>query len=120
MTRLDGQRRKRTALHQVRQRPLHIPVWCTIVGTAPTPPTIPIVPALSVAVPHRSTGHVMPTFLSVRAVGLAAALVALGSPALAQRDGSQPDSLYTREHYIKSEYMIPMRDGVKLYTIVYT
>ena len=57
---------------------------------------------------------------SVRAVGLAAALLAFGTPALAQRDGGQPDSLYTREHYNKSEYMIPMRDGVKLYTIVYT
>ncbi len=29
------------------------------------------------------------------------------------------DSLYTRDHYNKSEYMVPMRDGVKLYTIVY-
>ena len=54
---------------------------------------------------------------------LASALLALstlGSAALAQRDGGQPDSLYTREHYNKAEYMVPMRDGVKLYTIVYT
>jgi len=48
------------------------------------------------------------------------ALSTLGAPALAQRDGGQPDSLYTREHYSKAEYMVPMRDGVKLYTIVYT
>ena len=29
------------------------------------------------------------------------------------------DSLYVREHYEKFEYQIPMRDGVKLFTIVY-
>lgn len=29
------------------------------------------------------------------------------------------DSLYLREHYDQMEYMIPMRDGVKLYTLVY-
>ena len=52
-------------------------------------------------------------------VRLAAALVLTSSPALAQRDG-QPDSLYSRQHYDKAEYMVPMRDGVKLYTIVYT
>src|SRR5438067_411965 len=58
---------------------------------------------------------------SVRAmVQLAAALVLTGSPVLAQRDGGQPDSLYTRQHYDKAEYMVPMRDGVKLYTIIYT
>jgi putative CocE/NonD family hydrolase len=63
---------------------------------------------------------------SARTATLAAALLALStlstlsSPALAQRDGGQPDSLYTRAHYNKAEYMVPMRDGVKLYTIVYT
>jgi hypothetical protein len=50
----------------------------------------------------------------------AAALLTLGAPALAQGGGAQPDSLYTRDHYSKAEYMVPMRDGVKLYTIVYT
>ncbi|HEX3866340.1 MAG TPA: CocE/NonD family hydrolase, partial [Gemmatimonadaceae bacterium] len=46
---------------------------------------------------------------------------ALVAPARAQRgDGGQPDSLYTRHHYDKAEYMVPMRDGAKLYTIVYT
>lgn len=30
------------------------------------------------------------------------------------------DSLYMREHYDKTEYSIPMRDGIKLYTLVYT
>ncbi len=30
------------------------------------------------------------------------------------------DSDYMREHYLKSEHYIAMRDGIKLYTIVYT
>nr|WP_250428753.1 CocE/NonD family hydrolase [Pontibacter ruber] len=30
------------------------------------------------------------------------------------------DSLYIREHYTKAEYQVPMRDGKKLYTIVYS
>lgn len=30
------------------------------------------------------------------------------------------DSLFIRENYVKKEYRIPMRDGVKLHTIVYT
>ncbi len=30
------------------------------------------------------------------------------------------DSLFIRENYDKAEYQIPMRDGIKLYTIVYT
>lgn len=30
-----------------------------------------------------------------------------------------PDSIYMREHYDKFEYNIPMRDGIKLYTLVY-
>ena len=47
-------------------------------------------------------------------------LVVPTAVAYAQRgDGGQPDSLYTRQHYDKAEYMVPMRDGVKLYTIVY-
>ena len=29
------------------------------------------------------------------------------------------DTLYTREHYDKREIQIPMRDGVKLYTVLY-
>ena len=32
----------------------------------------------------------------------------------------QEDTSYARTHYNKAEYMVPMRDGVKLYTIVYT
>ncbi len=30
------------------------------------------------------------------------------------------DSIYMREHYEKMEYEIPMRDGIKLFTVVYT
>lgn len=33
---------------------------------------------------------------------------------------SSCDKTYTRFHYTKSEYMIPMRDGTKLFTIVYS
>src|SRR5689334_6831749 len=55
-----------------------------------------------------------------RLLSLCAVLAFVSSPARAQRDGGQPDSLYSREHYSKAEYMVPMRDGVKLYTIVYT
>ncbi len=29
------------------------------------------------------------------------------------------DTLYARAHYIKQEFQIPMRDGVRLYTVVY-
>lgn len=30
------------------------------------------------------------------------------------------DSVYMREHYEKFEYQVPMRDGIKLFTVVYT
>lgn len=33
---------------------------------------------------------------------------------------AQSDSTFIRENYQKAEYQIPMRDGVKLFTIVYT
>ena len=45
------------------------------------------------------------------AIGLLALIVAL--PALSQDDN------YARQNYTKTEYMIPMRDGVKLFTVVY-
>src|SRR5439155_6497640 len=61
-----------------------------------------------------SRGQVMFRTLSVHPLArLAAALLVLGSPAFAQRDGGQPDSLYTQQHYNKAEHMVPMRDGVK-------
>ncbi|MDW8018636.1 MAG: CocE/NonD family hydrolase [Chloroherpetonaceae bacterium] len=40
--------------------------------------------------------------------------------ALAQLLWAQPDTNFVRANYQKAEYQIPMRDGVKLYTIVYT
>lgn len=43
------------------------------------------------------------------------------SIAQAQRNAKLPfDTAYARAHYAKQEFMIPMRDGVKLYTAVYT
>ena len=32
---------------------------------------------------------------------------------------SSPDSVYLREHYLKREVMVPMRDGVNLFTSIY-
>ena len=31
-----------------------------------------------------------------------------------------PDSTYLKRYYNKAEYQIPMRDGIKLHTIVYS
>ena len=36
------------------------------------------------------------------------------------RGANKEDSLYIREHYIKTEIMVPVRDGVKLFTSIYT
>ena len=37
----------------------------------------------------------------------------------AQLAVTMADTLYIQQHYRKSEFQVPMRDGVKLYTIVY-
>src|SRR4029079_13995746 len=67
----------------------------------------------------RASGPAMLTPASPRlAVIAAAALLAVAPAARAQRN-NDVDTAYAREHYTKSEYMVPMRDGVKLYTIVY-
>jgi len=34
-------------------------------------------------------------------------------------EGSESSAQYVREHYVKREYRIPMRDGVRLFTAVY-
>ncbi len=47
-------------------------------------------------------------------------LVAAPAPSLFVRAGSAPDAFDVRAHYDKREVMIPMRDGVKLFTIIYT
>jgi len=48
---------------------------------------------------------------------LAVILIALLS---LQVPWAQEGAFDVREHYVKSEHMVPMRDGVKLFTIVYT
>lgn len=52
-----------------------------------------------------------------RAVG--GVLVTVAAVACAAH-ADRPAEGYTSEHYVKSAHMIPMRDGVHLYTIVYT
>ena len=47
---------------------------------------------------------------------LALFVLAFSSHIIAQNK----DSLYTAQNYSKQEYMIPMRDGVKLFTVVYS
>lgn len=59
--------------------------------------------------------------LNTRFSGVLLALLMLAAaslPARAQQDAE--GSNYAKEHYNKHEYRITMRDGVKLYTIVYT
>ncbi|WP_158799749.1 CocE/NonD family hydrolase [Pedobacter sp. L105] len=51
---------------------------------------------------------------------LSAAISMLSFGAFAQRSATQKaDSAYVRDHYTKMEKMIPMRDGIKLSTIIY-
>jgi putative CocE/NonD family hydrolase len=38
----------------------------------------------------------------------------------AQTEERASDSLFVRDNYTKSEYRLPMRDGVRLFTVVYT
>jgi predicted acyl esterase len=46
--------------------------------------------------------------------------IALATAAFfAQAQQSISDSLFIRQHYNKFEYQIPMRDGIKLFTVVY-
>ncbi len=56
--------------------------------------------------------------LSGKQLILAAVLFSVSLPCLAKAGNS--DSLYITQHYIKHEYMIPMRDGVKLFTAIYS
>src|SRR5438105_2292837 len=48
--------------------------------------------------------------------------LALGLVVCAPSRADVPDkpAQYIRDHYTKSNYQIPMRDGVRLYTIVYS
>ena len=49
----------------------------------------------------------------------AVALTLLPARSAAQQSGSPAEAAYIREHYTKREVVIPVRDGMKLYTIVY-
>jgi putative CocE/NonD family hydrolase len=52
---------------------------------------------------------------------LSAAVSMLTIGAFAQRPViNKDDSVYIREHYTKIEKQVPMRDGVKLFTVIYT
>lgn len=53
----------------------------------------------------------------MRKVFLAAVLIAFCSVAKAQ--SSKEDSIFVRQNFTKMERMIPMRDGVKLFTAIY-
>jgi hypothetical protein len=56
--------------------------------------------------------------LHLRTLTLSAACIALASRALAQ-SSTAADSVFVRQNYIKHEYRIQMRDGVRLFTIAY-
>ena len=47
-------------------------------------------------------------------------LLLLSLVAIAARAEGDIDAKWFKEHYAKAEYMIPMRDGVRLYTAVFT
>ncbi len=51
-------------------------------------------------------------------LALALALLALGASPLAAQDATS-DSAFVRDNYVKHEYRIPMRDGTRLFTVVY-
>ncbi len=52
---------------------------------------------------------------------LLAGTIALTVLALTQQTGARQSTPFNvKEHYVKSEHRIPMRDGVKLYTVVYS
>lgn len=46
--------------------------------------------------------------------------IALLVPIIGYAQDFKADSIYMRQHYDKTEYQISMRDGIKLFTVVYT
>ena len=50
---------------------------------------------------------------------LAALAIAAGSAPVVAQSPAIPDSVFIRQNYTKREVRIPMRDGARLYTIVY-
>ena len=68
-----------------------------------------------------STTRTLRKTLSGLVPGLLLAAVSLSAVAQ-QRPGAlvnKEDSIYVRQHYTKIERMVPMRDGVKLFTSIY-
>jgi putative CocE/NonD family hydrolase len=55
----------------------------------------------------------------IRLILLVIVWATLEQPLLAQFAANKADSLYIRENYTKTEVMVPMRDGVKLFTSIY-
>ncbi len=55
----------------------------------------------------------------LRCAALAALLVAVPAAAQAPRTEEKVDAAYVKAHYTKHEYLVPMRDGVRLFTSVY-
>ena len=56
-------------------------------------------------------------YVRVLALGVLGAFLAWGTTGGQERDDP---AHYVRDHYVKNEYRIPMRDGARLFTAVYT
>lgn len=54
------------------------------------------------------------------AASLLFAIITLAAPEARGQNRTDAPAFDLQAHYVKSEYMVPMRDGVKLFTIVYT
>jgi putative CocE/NonD family hydrolase len=76
--------------------------------------TSPPPPLFSKPSPRRLTSHAQNGFSLILFFFL---LYATG--AIAQLTKAKEDSIYVRQHYTKLEQMVPMRDGVKLFTSIY-
>ena len=46
-------------------------------------------------------------------------LLLLAGSAIVSAQYQVKDSLYMREHYEKFEYQVPMRDGIRLFLVIY-
>src|SRR5215472_11664581 len=66
---------------------------------------------------HRGLAAALALFISTIGIGVAQTST---SPAPPQQDQRRQLEEFYRTHYTKHEYHVPMRDGVKLYTVVYT
>jgi len=57
--------------------------------------------------------------LSIFVLLISADCCCLAGPQSAVKSAAVPTDQYIRDNYVKQEHMVPMRDGVKLYTAVY-